>query len=128
MQLADTPIRVALIEPGFIDTPIFDDFPMPRKPEPGVPYETVARRSRIAVSANMADAAPPEGVADLALKILNGDTWALRNPAGPDAERLSEQLDIAAREFTLNTFRLTDDHDWAKAWGPAFGREYNVDI
>jgi NAD(P)-dependent dehydrogenase (short-subunit alcohol dehydrogenase family) len=74
-------VRVAIVEPGVIATAIFNKFsPLP----PDSPYPH-ARRIQALFAAALANPTPPSVVADLIRDIVNGDSWRLRYPAGPDA-------------------------------------------
>ena len=74
-------VRVAVVEPGVIATPIF------RKGAallPDSPYPH-ARRLGAMFAAALAKPTPPSLVAELIRDIVDGDSWQLRYPAGPDA-------------------------------------------
>src|SRR6516225_11108661 len=74
-------VRVAIVEPGVIATPIFTKgTPFPS----GSPYPH-ARRIMALFAARLANPTPPSVVGDLIRDIVNGDSWQLRYPAGPDA-------------------------------------------
>jgi NAD(P)-dependent dehydrogenase (short-subunit alcohol dehydrogenase family) len=74
-------VRVAIIEPGVIATPILTKgYPIPA----GGPYPH-ARRLTALFAARLANQTPPSVVGDLIRDIVNGDSWQLRYPAGPDA-------------------------------------------
>ena len=124
-QLADTPIRIALIEPGFIYTPIFDDLPLPPAPEPGSPYETIRRRAGATFRANIANASPPELVAETVLDILNGDAWRLRNPVGHDAERIFDRVSVHDRELPL-IHQRENDAEWEQGYSDFLGHEIRL--
>ncbi len=124
-QLADTNVRVALVEPGFIYTAILDDLPRPPPPEPGTPYENVIRRGGATFRSSAAIAAPPERVAEVVLDIVSGETWQLRNPVGPIAVRMFERLGVQQRELPLSIFRSPDD-EWEKRWSDFYGCEIRL--
>ncbi len=74
-------VRVAIVEPGVIATPIFTKArPLPQ----GSPYPH-AKRLRAIFAAALAKPTPPSVVGDLIRDIVDGDSWQLRYPAGPDA-------------------------------------------
>ena len=71
-------IRVAVVEPGVIKTPLFDKL---REPPPSLyPHEARLRRLDAAD-----DATPPEVVARLIRDIVQSDSQQLRYPCGDDA-------------------------------------------
>ena len=124
-QLPDSPIRVALVEPGFIYTPILDELPLPPASAPGSPYETNRRRAGATFRANIANASPPERVAETVLDILNGDTWRLRNPAGHDAERVFDRLSVHDRELPL-IHQRENDTGWEQGYSDVMGHEIRL--
>jgi NAD(P)-dependent dehydrogenase (short-subunit alcohol dehydrogenase family) len=74
-------VRVAIVEPGVIATPILTKgYPIPA----GGPYPH-ARRLSALFAARLANQTPPSVVGDLIRDIVDGDSWQLRYPAGPDA-------------------------------------------
>jgi NAD(P)-dependent dehydrogenase (short-subunit alcohol dehydrogenase family) len=75
-------VRVAIVEPGVIATPIFGKGrPMP----PDSRYRH-GRRLMALFAARLTKPTPPSVVGDLIRNVVNGDSWQLRYPAGPDAE------------------------------------------
>jgi NAD(P)-dependent dehydrogenase (short-subunit alcohol dehydrogenase family) len=77
-------IRVAIIEPGVIATPILG------KGRPGPkdsPYPHL-RRLAARFSASLTKATSPYVVGELIQQIVEGDSWQLRYPVGPDAVSL----------------------------------------
>jgi NAD(P)-dependent dehydrogenase (short-subunit alcohol dehydrogenase family) len=76
-------IRVAVVEPGVIKTPIFDKL---REPPPSMyPHEARLRRFD-----PTDDATPPEAVARLIRHIMESDSHQLRYPSGDDAAAVLE--------------------------------------
>jgi NAD(P)-dependent dehydrogenase (short-subunit alcohol dehydrogenase family) len=72
-------IRVAIIEPGLIATPISSK----GRPEPkDSPYPHFRR---LAARFSATKATSPYVVAELIRQIIDGDSWQLRYPVGPDA-------------------------------------------
>jgi hypothetical protein len=73
-------VRVAIVEPGVVATPIFTKGPPPR---PSLyPH---GRRLGAIFAAALAKPTPPSVIGDLIRDIVNGDSWQLRYLAGPDA-------------------------------------------
>jgi NAD(P)-dependent dehydrogenase (short-subunit alcohol dehydrogenase family) len=75
-------VRVALIEPGVIDTPIFGKSP-PLVENSPYPH---ARRMMALFAASLQHPVPPHVVADQIVQIATGDSPRLRYPVGPDAQ------------------------------------------
>lgn len=74
-------VRVAIVEPGIIDTA------MARRvgdPAPQSPYHQRARFTAL-FSASLKNPAPPSLVGQKILEIVESGTWQLRHPVGPDA-------------------------------------------
>jgi NAD(P)-dependent dehydrogenase (short-subunit alcohol dehydrogenase family) len=74
-------VRVAIVEPGVIATPIFGKGK--QGPE-GSPYPQ-SRRLRALFSASLAKPVSPYVVGEQIREIVDGDSWQLRYPVGPDA-------------------------------------------
>ena len=77
-------VRVALVEPGVIETPIFSK--TNEIPE-GTNYPNVKRFFSI-FAASLENHVPPSVVATVINDIVDGKRTDFRNPAGPDAEGL----------------------------------------
>ena len=74
-------VRVAIVEPGIIDTA------MARRigdPAPGSPYGQTARFSAL-FSKSLETPVPPSLVAEKILEVAQSESWQLRYPVGPDA-------------------------------------------
>jgi NAD(P)-dependent dehydrogenase (short-subunit alcohol dehydrogenase family) len=74
-------VRVAIIEPGVIDTPIFNK---PRPSPKDSPYPH-ARRLAAVFTASLAKPTSPFVVGEQIRQVVDGDSWQLRYPVGPDA-------------------------------------------
>ncbi len=74
-------IRVALIEPGIIDTSMAQNIGAPGTPSI---YPHRARWSAM-FTASLQNATPPAFVAEKILAVASGDDWQLRHLVGPDA-------------------------------------------
>jgi NAD(P)-dependent dehydrogenase (short-subunit alcohol dehydrogenase family) len=74
-------IRVAIVEPGIIDTAMARSIGTADAPS------IYPQRHRTAglFAASLANPAPPSLVADMVLEIATSGTWRLRHPVGPDA-------------------------------------------
>lgn len=74
-------VRVAIIEPGVIATPIFSK----AKPAPSTSPYPHARRQRALFAASLTKPTSPYVVGEKIHEIVDGDSWQLRYPVGPDA-------------------------------------------
>jgi NAD(P)-dependent dehydrogenase (short-subunit alcohol dehydrogenase family) len=74
-------VRVAVVEPGVIATPIFGKG-QPFRADSPYPH---GRRLLALFAAALARPTPPSVVGELIREIVDGDSWQLRYPAGPDA-------------------------------------------
>jgi NAD(P)-dependent dehydrogenase (short-subunit alcohol dehydrogenase family) len=74
-------VRVAIVEPGIIDTAMARRI---EHPETKSPYGQSARFAALFEN-SLKTPVPPSLVADKILEVANSDTWQLRHPAGPDA-------------------------------------------
>src|ERR1700722_16642388 len=74
-------VRVALVEPGIIDTAMAQRI---GDPAPGSPYGQTARFSLL-FSKSLEHPVPPSLVAEKILEVAQSESWQLRHPVGPDA-------------------------------------------
>jgi NAD(P)-dependent dehydrogenase (short-subunit alcohol dehydrogenase family) len=77
-------VRVAIVEPGIIDTAMAQRIGGPKTQSP---YGQGARFSTL-FTGSLQNPVPPSLVAEKILEIANSGTWQLRHPVGPDAEPL----------------------------------------
>ena len=109
-------VRVAIVEPGIIDTPMarrIEDQPQPS------PYPHEQRFSGM-FAASLDEPRPPSIVADKILGIIDGDTWQLRHPVGPDAEPfLSWRAGMTDEEWV--DLGALDDEGWYQRVKDDFG-------
>jgi NAD(P)-dependent dehydrogenase (short-subunit alcohol dehydrogenase family) len=113
-------VRVAIVEPGIIDTQMAHNIG-------GMEYSKVypqARRVGAMFAATLAGGAgTPEQVAAKVLEIVDSGTWQLRHPVGPDAEPF------------LGWRKSLDDENWVRwgaqtdeDWLQAVKREFGMDL
>jgi NAD(P)-dependent dehydrogenase (short-subunit alcohol dehydrogenase family) len=103
-------IRVAIVEPGIIDTPMARGLKEPL-------YKSLypqQRRYTQLFAAALKNPVSPELVANKILEIVENGTWQLRHPVGPDAER------------TLAWRKSTSDEDWVALHGSDDDTWYSV--
>jgi len=74
-------VRVAIVEPGIIDTAMAQRI---GDPAPGSPYGQTARFSAL-FKKSLETPVPPSVVADKILEVARSESWQLRHPVGPDA-------------------------------------------
>lgn len=75
-------VRVAIVEPGVIATPIFGKF----QPPPADSNYPQGRRIYELFRASLENPVSPYVVGEKIRKIVESGTWKLRHPVGPDAE------------------------------------------
>ena len=106
-EVAPFNIRVALVEPGVIETPIFKkDNEQPEKTN----YPNT-RRLRAFFAASLENHTKPETVAEVISDIIDGKSNAFRNPAGPDALPLIQWRAALPDEEWANAHNI-DDETW----------------
>jgi NAD(P)-dependent dehydrogenase (short-subunit alcohol dehydrogenase family) len=109
-------VRVAIVQPGTIDTPMANGFV--RDVEEGVyPYPYPQRR-RFAdyFAASLKTPRPPELVADKILSIAESESWQLRYPVGPDAAAILEGRRATPDEEYV-ALHGADDATWYAGMG-----------
>lgn len=102
-------IRVAIVEPGIIDTSMARDISVGS----GSVYPH-ARRFAGLFAASLETPTPPTLVADKILEIATGDSWKLRYPVGPDAAPFLEWRASMTDEQWVDWNAAADD-DWYQA-------------
>jgi NAD(P)-dependent dehydrogenase (short-subunit alcohol dehydrogenase family) len=112
-------VRVAIVEPGVIATPIFSKGRPPRKNSP-YPH---AKRLGAIFAAVLANPTPPSLVGDLIRDIVDGDSWQLRYPAGPDAIPILKERASKTDEQVIQEAAQTDDEFVKRV-----KRDYGLDI
>jgi NAD(P)-dependent dehydrogenase (short-subunit alcohol dehydrogenase family) len=103
-------IRVAIVQPGIIDTPMAT-----RVGTPGGPslYPQGQRMASL-VQASLAGPRPPAIVAQKIREIIESGTWRLRHPAGPDAEPFLAWRGSMTDEAWIEWGALDDDSWYAR--------------
>ncbi|HEY7095913.1 MAG TPA: SDR family oxidoreductase [Terriglobales bacterium] len=109
-------VRVAIVEPGIIDTAMarrIEDEPKPS------PYRQ-GKRFAALFTESLKTPRPPSLVAQKILEIAESGTWQLRHPVGPDAIPLLDWR----RDFTDEEWidlHAGDDDSWNRALQARFG-------
>lgn len=112
-------IRVALVEPGIIATPIFGKGKPARE---GSPYPH-SRRMGALFQESLKNPVPPEVVAEKILEIVEQGSWQLRYPVGADALSLLEKRAATSDEEWIDRGALSDEE-----WVAMIKRERGLDI
>ena len=102
-------IRVSIIEPGAIATPIFDK----RREVPANTRYPQERRLNALFNASLKQPISPFLVADKIVEIVESKTWKLRHPVGPDAEPLLAYRASMSDEQWVDLHSLKSDQEWA---------------
>lgn len=100
-------IRVAIIEPGVIATPIFTKAQPPNLE--GNPYATPLRRMLKFFEAQLSQPTPPEAVATVVQEALESDSPKLRYTVGKDADLLLKMRQRMSDEEWIDSGLLSDD-------------------
>ncbi len=108
-------IRVALIQPGIIDTKMAHDISVDSKSK----YPQVVRFGAM-FEESLKQPTHPSLVADTMLEIANGDTWQLKHPVGPSAVPFLGWRASMTDEQWVDWNALTDE-EWYDAVETTFG-------
>jgi NAD(P)-dependent dehydrogenase (short-subunit alcohol dehydrogenase family) len=112
-------VRVAIVEPGVIATPIFG------KGRPGPdnsPYPH-SRRLRALFAASLAKPVSPFVVAEQIRQIVDGDSWQLRYLVGPDAAPMIQRRASKTDEQVVSEAAESDEQYKARV-----KREFGLDL
>ena len=109
-------VRVALVEPGIIDTGMardIGDLPV------SAIYKQPDRFSRL-FRASLQNPVPPSLVAEKILEIAQGNAWQLRHPVGPDdAGFIGWRASMTDEQWI--DLNATDDDTWYQLIQSDFG-------
>jgi NAD(P)-dependent dehydrogenase (short-subunit alcohol dehydrogenase family) len=111
-------VRVAIVEPGIIDTPMARRIEMPQSPSP-YPQQ---RRFAAMFTASLKNPAPPSLVGEKVVEIVESGTWRLRHPVGPDAEGFLGWREAMSDEEWVEWGALGDD-----AWYDRLKADFGMD-
>jgi NAD(P)-dependent dehydrogenase (short-subunit alcohol dehydrogenase family) len=101
-------IRVAIVEPGIIQTAIFDK-------ARAIPADTRyphERRLRALFAASLARPVSPAVVGDQIREIVESGSWQLRYPVGPDAAQFLAWRAGMSDEEWIERGAISDDEVW----------------
>jgi NAD(P)-dependent dehydrogenase (short-subunit alcohol dehydrogenase family) len=114
-------VRVAIVEPGVIATPIFGK--MEGRPEESrYPH---ARRLAAIFAASLKNPVSPYVVGEAIRAIVEGDSWKLRYPVGPDAAPLLAWRASMSDEQWVDWATMTDA-EWVVATKQTFGLDVTL--
>ena len=112
-------VRVAIVEPGVIATPIFSKAPPPPKHS----FYPHGRRLRALFAAALTKPVPPSVVGDVVRDIVEGDSWQLRYLVGPDTEPRLKARQRKTDEQVIAEAAQSDEEFLAR-----FKRETGIDL
>jgi NAD(P)-dependent dehydrogenase (short-subunit alcohol dehydrogenase family) len=113
-EVAAFGIRVAIIEPGVIQTAIFENSAGATRWDKTSPYRQIMRRNGKVFAAGFRNPGRPEAVAAVILEAITTDRPRLRYPVGVDAEGLA-----------VGRARISDE-EWVAMGGELSDEEYNA--
>jgi NAD(P)-dependent dehydrogenase (short-subunit alcohol dehydrogenase family) len=109
-------VRVAVVEPGIIETPMARRI---QEPGNGSPYSQQRRFAHL-FAASLKNPAQPSVVAEKILGIIESGTWQLRHPVGPDALPFLEWRKSMTDEQWVD-LNAADDDTWYERMEHDFG-------
>jgi NAD(P)-dependent dehydrogenase (short-subunit alcohol dehydrogenase family) len=112
-------VRVAIVEPGVIATPMFGKARPLSKDSP-YPH---ARRQRASFAASLTKPTSPYVVGEQIRQIVDGDSWQLRYPVGPDAMPFLKWRASKTDEEMVNLGGVSDEEYKILA-----KREFGLDV
>lgn len=112
-------VRVAIVEPGVIATPIFGK----GSPPPEHSHYPQARRIAALFAASLKNPVSPYVVGEAIRRIVEGESWQLRYPVGPDAGPLLAWRAAVSDEDWVSMGAATDEE-----WMARVKRDFGLDI
>jgi NAD(P)-dependent dehydrogenase (short-subunit alcohol dehydrogenase family) len=110
-------IRVAIVEPGIINTQMAQD--IKKASEVNSIYPQVNRFGGL-FAASLKTPTPPTLVAEKILEISKSNTWKLRHPVGPDSEPFIQWRASMSDEQWID-WNAASDEDWYQSVEQDFG-------
>jgi NAD(P)-dependent dehydrogenase (short-subunit alcohol dehydrogenase family) len=111
-------VRVAIVEPGIIDTPMARRIETPQN----LSQYPQQRRFAAMFAATLKNPAPPSIVGEKVVEIVESGTWRLRHPVGPDAEGFLGWRQGMSDEEWVDWGALDDD-----AWYERLKADFGMD-
>jgi NAD(P)-dependent dehydrogenase (short-subunit alcohol dehydrogenase family) len=122
-ELKASGVRVAIVEPGIIDTRMARNIEgMGRSKR----YPQVRRLAALFEGTMAAGAGQPQVVAQKVREIVESGTWQLRHPVGPDAEPVLGWRRSMSDEMWVQ-WGAQGDSDWLRAVKADFGMDLKLD-
>ena len=115
-------IRVALIEPGSIVTPIFDKL---RKVPSNTRYP-LERRMNALFDAFLKQQVPTSVVANQIVEVVQSKSWTLRHPSGPDALGLLQYRATLSDEQWIDFRAVESDEEFVALVKRDFGLDLDL--
>jgi NAD(P)-dependent dehydrogenase (short-subunit alcohol dehydrogenase family) len=112
-------VRVAIVEPGVIATPILGKI----KPNPPNSHYPNARRLEALFAASIKNPVSPYVVGEAIRRIAESDSWQLRYPVGPDAGPFLAWRASMSDEGWVNWSAATDEE-----WLASVKRDFGLDL
>jgi NAD(P)-dependent dehydrogenase (short-subunit alcohol dehydrogenase family) len=109
-------VRVAIVEPGIIETPMAKGLEEPRDDSP---YPQQRRLAHL-FEAALKNPVPPSLVAEKIREIIESGTWQLRHLVGPDAVPFLKWRESMTDEEWV-AFHSSDDETWYRGMERDFG-------
>lgn len=113
-------IKVSIVEPGMIVTPIWDK----RREVPADTRYRQERRIHALTNASLKQPVSPLVVADKIVEIVQSKTWKLRHTVGPDAEPLLQYRASMTDEQWVDLQSVESDQEWLAI----VKREFGLDV
>jgi NAD(P)-dependent dehydrogenase (short-subunit alcohol dehydrogenase family) len=108
-------VKVAIVEPGIINTQMANDITVDEKSI--YPH---SKRTAGLFAASLKTPTPPTLVAEKILEVAENKNWKLRHPVGPDAEPFIAWRASKSDEQWVD-WNATNDEDWYKSVEQDFG-------
>jgi NAD(P)-dependent dehydrogenase (short-subunit alcohol dehydrogenase family) len=108
-------IRVAIVEPGIINTQMASDISVD-----DISLYPHSKRMAGLFSASLKNPTPPTLLADKVLEVAESNSWKLRHPIGPDAEPFIAWRATMTDEAWVDR-NAVDDDEWYEAVQNTFG-------
>lgn len=112
-------VRVAIVEPGIIATPIFGKV----APGPASSHYPNARRLEALFAASLKNPVSPYVVGEAIRRIVESESWQLRYPVGPDAAPFLAWRAAMSDEEWISYAAVTDAE-----WVARVKRDFGLDV
>jgi NAD(P)-dependent dehydrogenase (short-subunit alcohol dehydrogenase family) len=118
-ELKNFNVRVAIVEPGIIDTSMARRI---GEPQAGSPYPQTERFANLFAASVQQNPVPATVVAQKVLEIVESGTWQLRHPIGPDAAPFIAWRQSLTDEQWTDLYSSDDD-----TWYEHILRDFGLD-